>query len=85
VSTTTIASWKFIKDPKNAKKATARGPVFISERGRHAFALLTIEEYRKIDGKAESVLDLLAMPEAAEIDFEPPHLGAEPPRPANFG
>ena len=36
-----------------------------------------MEEYRKIAGKRESILDLLAMPELAEIDddFEYPRMG----------
>ncbi len=84
VSTTTITSREFVKDPKRARKAAANGPVFISERGRHAFVLLTIDEYRRIGGRGESILDLLAMPEAAEIEFDPPRLGDEPVRPADF-
>jgi prevent-host-death family protein len=84
VSTTTITGREFIKDPKRARKAAANGPVFITERGRHAFVLLTIEQYRRIGARGESILDLLAMPEAAEIDFEPPRLGDEPVRLADF-
>jgi len=36
--------------------------------------LLTIEEYQKITDKKESIVELLAMPEAVEIKFEPPRL-----------
>jgi len=43
-----------------------------------------MEEYRKIAGKRESILDLLAMPEAAEIEIEYPRMGDEFPRPADF-
>jgi hypothetical protein len=45
-----------------------------------------MEEYRKIAGKRESILDLLAMPEMAEIDpdFEYPRLGDEFPRPVDW-
>ena len=32
------------------------------------------EDYLKITGKEESIVELLAMPEAADIDFEPPRL-----------
>jgi hypothetical protein len=46
--------------------------------------LLSIEQYKKITGKRESIIDLLAMPEAAEIEFEPPRLGDEFPRPAEW-
>jgi hypothetical protein len=36
--------------------------------------LLTVAEYQKISGKRESIAELLAMPEAGEIDFEPPRM-----------
>jgi hypothetical protein len=84
MSTTTLSSQEFEKDPKRARKAAADGPVFISERGRHGFALLTIEECRRIGGGAESIHELLSDPEAAAIDFEPPRMGDEPIRPADF-
>ena len=32
------------------------------------------KDYLKITGKEESIVELLAMPEAADIDFEPPRL-----------
>ena len=75
MTATTITSKEFEKEPKRAREAAADGPVFISECGRHAFALLTIEEYRRLGGRGESILDLLAMPEAADIDFDPPRMG----------
>ena len=36
--------------------------------------LLTVEEYQRITGGQKSVVDLLAMPAAAEIEFEPSRL-----------
>ena len=71
---TTLSSREFNQDTSRAKKAAERGPVIITDRGRPAHVLLTIEEYRKITGKRENILDLLAMPAAAEIEFEPPRL-----------
>ena len=84
MTTTTLSSEEFDQSPSRAKKPTSNGPVFIAEDGRHTHVLLSIEEYRKIGGKAESIHDLLAMPEAAEIEFEPPRLGDELVRPADF-
>jgi hypothetical protein len=81
---TTISSKEFGKDPKRARKAATKGPVFISEGGRHPYVLLTVEEYREIGGRGESMAGLLAMPEAAEIDFDPPRMGDELIRPADF-
>jgi hypothetical protein len=45
---------------------------------------LTVEEYQKLSNDKESILDLLAMPEAAEIEFNPPKLGDNIFRPADF-
>jgi prevent-host-death family protein len=72
---TTLSSREFNQDATKAKKAAKRGPVFITDRGRPAHVLLTIEEYQRITHKRENIVDLLAMPEVAEIDFDPPKLG----------
>lgn len=71
---TTISSRDFNQNVSRARKAAGKGPVFITDRGRPAQVLLSIEEYRKITGKHESIVDLLGDPKAAEIDFEPPRL-----------
>jgi PHD/YefM family antitoxin component YafN of YafNO toxin-antitoxin module len=84
MKTTTLSCREFEKDPKRARKATAHGPVFINEHGRLAYVLLTIEEYRRIGGTAEPIPDLLAMPEAADIDFDPPRMGNELIGPVDF-
>ena len=81
---TTLSSREFNQDTSRAKKAAKKGPVFITDRGRPAHVLLSIEEYRKLSGKRKNILDTLAMPEAAEIDFEPPRLGGRLFRPADF-
>ncbi|MGA3264303.1 MAG: type II toxin-antitoxin system Phd/YefM family antitoxin [Terracidiphilus sp.] len=81
---TTLSSREFNQDASRAKKAAKKGPVFITDRGRPAHVLLSIEEYQKIKGKGKSILDLLAMPEAAEIEFEPPRMGDEFPRPVDW-
>jgi hypothetical protein len=51
-----------------------RGPVFVTDRGRPAHVLLTIEDYRRLAGAQVSIADRLAMPEGTDIDFEPPRL-----------
>ncbi len=81
---TTLSSREFNQDASRAKKAAKRGPVFITDRGLPAHVLLTIEEYRKITNKEENILDLLGMPEAAEIEFEPPRLSSNFHRPADL-
>jgi prevent-host-death family protein len=74
----TFSSREFKQNTGRAKKAADQGPVFITDRGRRpAHVLLTIEEYRKITNKPENILELLAMPDAAEIEFEPPCLSGK--------
>ncbi|MBS0349925.1 MAG: type II toxin-antitoxin system Phd/YefM family antitoxin [Proteobacteria bacterium] len=71
---TTISSRDFNHDVSKAKRAASNGPVYITDRGHVAHVLLSIKEYQKILDKKDSIVDLLAMPEAADIDFEPPRL-----------
>lgn len=79
----TFSSREFNQDTSRAKKAARKGPVFITDRGKPAHVLLSIEEYQKITKKGENILDMLAMPGAGDIDFEPPRL-ANFLRPADF-
>ena len=84
MSITLFSSREFNQDASRAKKAAKKGPVFITDRGRPAHVLLTIEEYQQISGKRENIADALAMPEAAKIEFEAPRLGESLYRPADF-
>jgi len=69
---TTVSSREFNQNASAAKKAAEHGPVFITDRGRPAHVLLTIEEYQRVTDKGRSILDLLAMPEGVDIceDFD---------------
>jgi prevent-host-death family protein len=71
---TNLSSRDFNQNTSRAKRAAKRGPVFITDRGRPSHVLLTVEEYQRITEGQKSVLDSLAMPAAAEIEFEPPRL-----------
>ena len=71
---TTINSRTFNQDASGAKRAALEGPVFITDRGTPAHVLLSIEAYRRLAGPQESILDLLADPEAADVSFEPDRL-----------
>jgi len=74
MATTTLTSREFNQDTGRAKRAAKKGPVFITDRGQPRHVLLSIDEYEKLAGNKKSILDMLAMPEVAEIDFEPPRL-----------
>ena len=71
---TTLTSREFNQHASDAKKAAKKGPVFITDRGRPAHVLLSIEEYRKLTGGREKIADLLAMPGAEEIELDIPPL-----------
>ncbi|MCK5934076.1 prevent-host-death family protein [Fulvimarina manganoxydans] len=67
----TMTSRQFNQDTAGAKKAAQQGPVFITDRGRAAHVLLTIEDYHRLRGEETSLLAALAHPASADIDFEP--------------
>jgi hypothetical protein len=71
---TTLSSREFNQDASRAKKAAKDGPVFITDRGRLAHVLLTVEEYQRLTGVSSSIIDMLAMPDAADIDFVAPRV-----------
>ena len=74
MSILTISSREFNQDISRAKRAALDGPVFITDRKQPAHVLLSIEEYRQITHQKESIIELLAMPDAVDIDFTPPTL-----------
>ncbi|MBT9301089.1 MULTISPECIES: type II toxin-antitoxin system Phd/YefM family antitoxin [Pseudomonas] len=67
---TTISSREFNQDTSGAKKAARQGPVFITDRGKPAHVLLSIEDYQKLTGINADIVDLLVMPETADIELE---------------
>ena len=81
---TNLTSREFNQDASGAKKAANDGPVIITDRGRPAHVLLSIEEYQRLTGNIESIVDLLAMPNAEDIDFDPPKLSGKLFKPADF-
>ena len=74
MSITTLSSREFNQDSSGAKKAAAHGPVFITDRGRPAHVLLTIDEYQRLAGGKNNIVEQLAMADAGMIDFEPGRL-----------
>ena len=60
-----------------AKKAAELGPVFITDRGKPAHVLLSIEEYQRLTGGKCNIADALAMPGVADIEFEPSRISLE--------
>jgi prevent-host-death family protein len=80
---TTISSREFNQAGSEAKRAANKGPVFITDRGRPAHVLMSFEEYQRLTKQRRNIADSLAMPEVADIDFEPPKVNIDV-RPADF-
>lgn len=80
---TTLSSREFNQDTSRAKKAARRGPVFITDRGRPAHVLLSIEDYQKLAGRSKTLAEALYMPGAADVEFAPPKTDWIP-EPAEF-
>ena len=65
---TTLSSREFNQHASEAKKAANNGPVIITDRGRPAHVLLSMDEYRRITGQSSSIVDLLAM--EGDVEWE---------------
>jgi prevent-host-death family protein len=78
--TTKLSSRQFNQDASQAKKAAQQGPVFITDRGKPAHVLLSIEDYQRLTGSGQRIADLLAMPgvEAVELEVPAPRDLAQP-------
>lgn len=72
----TFSSRDFTRDVSAAKRAAVDGPVFITDRGRPAFALLKIDDYYRIVGKSEpTLLDVMdGIAGGDQIEFDPSRL-----------
>jgi prevent-host-death family protein len=85
VTITTLSSREFNQDASKAKKAAQHGPVFITDRGRPAHVLLTIEQYQQLAAQqGADIVDMLAMPEGGDIAFEVPKLQGPLAKPAGL-
>ena len=63
-----FSSRDFNRDVSAAKRAADDGPVVITDRGKPAYVLVSIDEYRRIKDR-RSIVDILQMDD--DIDFEP--------------
>lgn len=72
---TIFSSREFKQDVGGAKRAAAKGPVIITDRGRPSHVLLSFEAYQKLVRKPADITELLSMPDVADILFEAPRIG----------
>ncbi|RZL01699.1 MAG: type II toxin-antitoxin system Phd/YefM family antitoxin [Rubrivivax sp.] len=81
---TTLSSREFNQDASGAKKAAQNGPVIITDRGRPAHVLLTIEQYQRLTGQQKNIIDLLAMPGQDGVEFDAPRSKGPLYKPVDF-
>jgi prevent-host-death family protein len=75
-----ISSREFNQDTARAKKAAKKGPVFITDRGKPAHVLLSIEDYLRLAG-AVDIVERLGLPagvEDVELEIPPMRDSAKP-------
>ncbi|MBT2327024.1 type II toxin-antitoxin system prevent-host-death family antitoxin [Variovorax paradoxus] len=74
----TVPSRDFARDVGNAKRLATEGPVFITDRGKPAFALLKIEDYYALTNtKQRSLLDIMDAIPGGEFEYEPPRIDGD--------
>ncbi len=71
MSITTLSSRELNQDIGRAKRAAQDGPVFITDRGKPAHVLLSIEDYQRLTGAGGTLGEALALPGVAELRFLP--------------
>ena len=64
-----FSSREFNQDVSRAKRVALHEPVFVTDRGKPTHVLLSIEAYRHLMGKPDTLADLLAAGDS---------IGAEP-------
>ena len=64
----TVTSRAFNQDVSSAKRIARDQPVFVTDRGRPTHVLLSIDAYRQLVGKPETLADLLASGDAIAAD-----------------
>lgn len=67
----TLTSREFNQDTGQAKRLAQSGPVFITDRGKPSFVLISVQAYRKLAGLEGSIVSSLAQADGGEIPFEP--------------
>lgn len=73
MATKKVTSREFNQDTGGVKRAARTGPVYITDRGRPSYVLLTFEDYERLGANQLSLIDLLSEPPGVEdVDLEIP-------------
>jgi PHD/YefM family antitoxin component YafN of YafNO toxin-antitoxin module len=63
-----FSSREFNQDVSHAKRVAVYEPVFVTDRGKPTHVLLSIEAYRHLVGKSDTLAELLAAAEPITAD-----------------
>ncbi len=63
----TVTSREFNQDVSAAKRIAREEPLVVTDRGRPTHVLMSIEAYRGLVGRRESIVDLLAVADPASV------------------
>ncbi len=81
----TVTSRDFNQDVSSAKRASKKGPVFITDRGKPSHVLLSIEDYQALSASQQSLADAFSnLPAGANDDVEFPRVMSDTPRAADL-
>lgn len=69
---TTLTSRELNQDLGAAKRASREGPVIITDRGKPAHVLLTIEAYEQLTAQHTTLVEALAQPGLSGLDLDAP-------------
>ncbi len=73
MTTQTMTSREFNQDTGRAKRCALAGPLYVTDRGRPSYVLLTFEYFLTLTVNRVSMAELLAWPAGVEdIDLEIP-------------
>ena len=70
----TLTPREFNQDTARAKRAANDGPVFITDRGKRAYVLLSNADYERLAKPPPSIVEALAMAGGEDIEFDPPRM-----------
>ncbi len=84
MTTSRLTSREFNQDTGGAKRAARNGPVYITDRGRPAYVLLTFDDFEHLAARNMTLAAQLSQtPGVGNVDFEAP-VSSEVPTPAEF-
>lgn len=66
-----LSAREFNQDVSAAKRAAESGPVIVTDRGRPAYVLLSIDEYQRLTSRDhEEFLSALSMDDDEDVEFD---------------